>query len=358
MPFTPFTAEEYGDMILLYGEARCDAAEALRLYRERYPARRRPPGAHVISEAFQRIIENKPIVPELKDVQRNPTASSTRTPETLGGAKNGKSQVSDGGSSRPVKKKIRLFPAVSIEDGREGYCKWLVSNLKTNENFLRDILWTGERIFSNETALSGGNIGYWSKKPLTASQLARIKLPKKYAVRAWGAILDGKIYGPVFLPKNLNGVDYLNMINEHVVDIINELPVNRLNTVWFQHDGTPSHCIAPVCERLDELFPDKWIGRHGPVPWPSKSQDLTPMDFFLWERIKRHALSVPCDDNDEMRARLIRAFDSLRKECDNKPKLMKDMYMDTERRAHALVLVEEDSYFEEHDVKIEPYDED
>ena len=31
---------------------------------------------------------------------------------------------------------------------------------------------------------------------------------------------------------------------------------------------------------LDAVFPDTWIGRRGPTEYPSRSPDLTPMDFF------------------------------------------------------------------------------
>ena len=37
---------------------------------------------------------------------------------------------------------------------------------------------------------------------------------------------------------------------------------------------------------LNERFPDAWIGRGGPIPWPPRSPDLSPLDFFLWGYIK------------------------------------------------------------------------
>lgn len=44
---------------------------------------------------------------------------------------------------------------------------------------------------------------------------------------------------------------------------------------------------------LDLTFPNRWIGRLGPSPWPPRSPDLTPLHFFLSESIpfrgRRHA---------------------------------------------------------------------
>jgi hypothetical protein len=35
-------------------------------------------------------------------------------------------------------------------------------------------------------------------------------------------------------------------------------------------------------EFLDMHFPGRWVGRHGPKPWSSRSPDIMPLDFFLW----------------------------------------------------------------------------
>jgi len=43
---------------------------------------------------------------------------------------------------------------------------------------------------------------------------------------------------------------------------------------------------APPISVLNERFPDVWIGRGGPKPWPPRSPDLSLLDFFLWEYIK------------------------------------------------------------------------
>lgn len=56
--------------------------------------------------------------------------------------------------------------------------------------------------------------------------------------------------------------------------------------VWFQQDGSSVHSARIVTEYLDENFPGRWIGRHGPVKWPARSPDLTPLDFFYWGHIK------------------------------------------------------------------------
>ena len=59
-----------------------------------------------------------------------------------------------------------------------------------------------------------------------------------------------------------------------------------VSRVIFMQDGAPPHFCCFVTDVLNERFPDVWIGRGGPIPWPSRSPDLSPLDFFLWRYIK------------------------------------------------------------------------
>ncbi|CAF3237474.1 unnamed protein product [Rotaria sp. Silwood2] len=43
-----------------------------------------------------------------------------------------------------------------------------------------------------------------------------------------------------------------------------------LNDFWYQHDGAPAHYSRIAREYLDEMFPDRWMGRRGPIEWPPR----------------------------------------------------------------------------------------
>ena len=51
--------------------------------------------------------------------------------------------------------------------------------------------------------------------------------------------------------------------------------------MYFQHDGVPPHYTRHVREYLNEYFPNRRLGRGGPVAWPPRSPDLTPLDYYL-----------------------------------------------------------------------------
>ncbi|CAD0206154.1 unnamed protein product [Chrysodeixis includens] len=77
MPRATYTALEYTDMILIYGESQGNKALALRTYRERYgDTRTCPRNPRTIVLAVQRARENKPLVAHQEGVppQQIPTA--------------------------------------------------------------------------------------------------------------------------------------------------------------------------------------------------------------------------------------------------------------------------------------------
>jgi len=55
---------------------------------------------------------------------------------------------------------------------------------------------------------------------------------------------------------------------------------------------------------MDATFPNRWIGRDGPTPWPPRSPDITPLDFFLWGYVKDKVFWTPVLDITNLKARI------------------------------------------------------
>ncbi|GFW19473.1 putative transposable element [Trichonephila clavipes] len=85
--------------------------------------------------------------------------------------------------------------------------------------------------------------------------------PEKLTV--WCALWAGGIIGPYFF-KNDEG---------H-------------NELWFQQDGATCHTARATIDLLKNTLGDRLISRFGPVNWPPRSCDLTPLDYFLWGYVK------------------------------------------------------------------------
>ena len=58
---------------------------------------------------------------------------------------------------------------------------------------------------------------------------------------------------------------------------------------------------------LNNVFPNRWIGRGGPVQWTSRSPDLTPMDFFIWGKMMFLVYETPIDTPEELVAHIAEA---------------------------------------------------
>ncbi|GFT03697.1 fatty acyl-CoA reductase [Trichonephila clavipes] len=67
---------------------------------------------------------------------------------------------------------------------------------------------------------------------------------------------------------------------------IPELNNHDVQELWFQQDGATCHTARATMDLLKDTFGDRLISRFGPVNWPPRSCDLTPLDYFLWGYVK------------------------------------------------------------------------
>ncbi|GFY24580.1 putative DD41D transposase [Trichonephila clavipes] len=99
----------------------------------------------------------------------------------------------------------------------------------------------------------------------------------------------GGIIGPYFFKNDegynvtVNGDRYRAMITNFFVPELNNHDVQEL---WFQQDGATCHTARVTIDLLKDTFGDRLISRFGPVNWPPRSCDLTPLDYFLWGYVK------------------------------------------------------------------------
>ncbi|GFW27475.1 DUF4817 domain-containing protein [Trichonephila clavipes] len=67
---------------------------------------------------------------------------------------------------------------------------------------------------------------------------------------------------------------------------IPELNNHDVQELWFQQDGATCHTARATIDLLKDTFGDRLISRFGPVNWPQRSCDLTPLYYFLWSYVK------------------------------------------------------------------------
>ena len=101
--------------------------------------------------------------------------------------------------------------------------------------------------------------------------------------------------------------NYIIFIRDILPEMLENVPLQVRQRLWFQHDGTPAHFTLDVREYLNNVFPNRWIGRGGPVQWPPRSPDLTPVDFFILGGMKCLEYETPIDTPEELVARVAEA---------------------------------------------------
>jgi hypothetical protein len=88
--------------------------------------------------------------------------------------------------------------------------------------------------------------------------------------------------------------------------------------VYFQHNRAPPHYTGLVMQHLNDTFPNRWIGLGSTINWPSRSPDLTPLDFCLWDWMKSEVYRRKVDTWDELLDRIMDAISRIKERRDGR----------------------------------------
>lgn len=93
----------------------------------------------------------------------------------------------------------------------------------------------------------------------------------------------------------MTGQAYLDFLQNDLPRLLREAAVPQaiIDRMIFQQDGAAVHFRIIVRDYLNAQFPGGWIGRGSPhFPWPPRSPDLNPLDFFAWGYIKERVFNT------------------------------------------------------------------
>ncbi|GFV85952.1 DUF4817 domain-containing protein [Trichonephila clavipes] len=218
---------------------------------------------------------------------------------------------------------------------RHRFVEWAQNEIAVVPHFHKRILFSDEAHFWLNGYVNKQNCRIWSEANPQVCVETPLH-PEKLTV--WCALWAGGIIGLYFFKNDeghnvtVNGDRYRAMITNFFIPELNNHDVQEL---WFQQDGvaaatcltqfepgqslnlsraeTSSRCprVAEQCDvniqsinqsiqqdgatchtaratidLLKDTFGDRLISRFGPVNWPPRSCDLTPLDYFLWGYVK------------------------------------------------------------------------
>lgn len=203
--------------------------------------------------------------------------------------------------------KVQLLHEIKANDKpkRMEFAVYMLDRIVNEGAFLKNILFSDEATFHVSGLLNRHNCRIWgSEHPHEIREIERDS-PK---LNVWCGVMYERIVGPFFFAeRTITGDIYLDMLTEYVIPQLEEFQPQ----IIFQQDGAPPHWNLNVRNHLDTVFPGRWIGRDGPIPWPPRSPDITPMDFSVWGFVKDTVYKTKVNNIAELRQKIIEAFQTI-----------------------------------------------
>ncbi|GFU95687.1 transposable element Tcb2 transposase [Trichonephila clavipes] len=172
------------------------------------------------------------------------------------------------------------------DQARRRFVEWAQNEIAVVPDFHKRILFSDEAHFWLNGYVNKQNCRIWSE----ANPQVYVETPlHPEKLTVWSALWAGGIIGPYFFKNDevhnvtVNGDRYRAMITNFFIPELNNHDVQEL---WFQQDGATCHTARAIIYLLKDTFGDRLISRFGPVNWPPRSCDLTPLDYFLWGYVK------------------------------------------------------------------------
>jgi len=89
-----------------------------------------------------------------------------------------------------------------------------------------------------------------------------------------------------------------------------------------------------VTDVLNERFPDAWIGRGGPIPWPPRSPDLSPLGLFLWGYIENIVYAEKIRNIQHLQDRITSTIETVTRDTIQKTWQETEFRLDVSRAAN------------------------
>lgn len=312
-----FSNQEKLDMILIYGKCDNNRRAALRAYREKYPDRRMPSAMYftrlasnlATSGSFYRkrtVFKRKNATDEehtvavLGRVVVDPHISIRNIEQESGISRSSIQRILKIAKFKPFKIHLHQGLLPTDYERRLAFLAWLAT--AREDGIISSILWSDESRFHNNATVNRHNCHYWSQN--NPHWLRQTNFQVIWGVNVWCGMIDGFILGPKFYDGTLTGPMYLEFLRDELPHFLENIPLHMRRNIHFQQDGAPPHNAIAVRNHLNETFGDRWIGTHGPIRWPARSPDLTPLDFFLWGYLKDRVYQTPPIDLEDLKNKI------------------------------------------------------
>lgn len=295
------STQEKVELVLICGQNYYSCREAAEIFNLRHPGRNVQ--FSTVAKLLRKFkqtgsVDNKYKIPHVRPVTSNednlnnvlltvtetPRVSIKEISELVEVPQTSVREILKKNRFRPYKPKIVQVLQDRDYDMRFDFCAWYQGKLEDDPGFSKNVLFSDEATFTSNGTVSSQNCRWWADQNPNFTIDAKDQY--SFKVNAWCGILNNRIVGPYFFRQTLNSERYLNFLETEISSFLDDLPLRERFRLFFQQDGASIHSTNAVREWLNNEFGEQWIGRFSKNPWPARSPDLTPCDFFLWGYLK------------------------------------------------------------------------
>lgn len=306
-----YTQLEYWNMLMAVGAADQELAAARQIYMDRFPGRRIPTidtltrlvnrvsGGHgnIMPIKTENLVDREveyydpQLVALVEDQFDADSNVSTRIVAARLSVDNDRliRRIAKMKGYRPYNYlKVQKLMGEDDYTARVAFCQTFLENLRLTPRLLQYILWSDECLFTPNGMFNSKNYVTWSDNG-NPFAYRETRHQYRWSIMVWAGILYGRIVGPVIFEGPVNQHTYLALLQDVLPGLLDalDLPAHFRDNIIFMHDGAPAHFALNVRGFLNVNYPNKWIGRGGPLRWPARSPDMNPLDYFLWGHIKQ-----------------------------------------------------------------------
>ena len=315
-------------MHFVYGFCNGNSRAAVEEYRRRFPDRRIP-SRRVFTRIHQALRDNgcfpsvsvsseRQVVGTINTredilamIERSPRLSTRRTASRIGG-------VSHMLVLRTLHEEdfypYHDQPVQHLQPGdhaeRMDFCRWI----QAHPELLGVILFTDEASFTRDGVNNSRNVHTWSQDNPHETTVTTFQ--SRFSVNVWCGVIGDRLIGPFVFENNVRGDTYEEVLRNELPGLLEDIPLMVRSQMYFQHDGAPPHYSRLVREYLNASFPNRWIGRGGPIAWPPRSPDLTPLDYYIWGHMKTLVYESKVDSRAALRDRIFAVAEQIRNHPD------------------------------------------
>lgn len=237
-----FTAAEYADMHLIYGECLTVAVRAAALYAERYPNRHHP-GPQVFVDLHNRMRADNCLVPMggggrprnarrvqaeeavLARVYADPTTSTRAVEWVLNVSKSTVHRIIKDEGLHPYHR----TQVQKLHDGDEqlrvAFCEDLLRRHRADPDFLSSILFTDESLFTRAGCFNTHNSHHYAEENPHVTRNRGFQ--ERWKVNMWGGIIGNTVL-LYDLPDNMN-VSIIILLDKFNENFVFRKKDNRIN---------------------------------------------------------------------------------------------------------------------------------